>query len=468
MMKQNRRILRLFLLLLCSALLLAGCKKGPAPSYDTPVKTWQQQYDLGVRYLSDGNYEKAILAFTEAITIDPKRPEAYAGRAEAYRSTGNQEAAREDIQAVIELAPDFDFTPYRELEPIVEEVIIENTGPVANTRLLTSACIYDYYGTLSSSTALSYDAAGRMTEFFREEWVSFDGAQEYMTNRTVCAYDGQGNLLSVSNYRSHGGTDSQFHSYDGAGQRISTETYGNEELQERTSYEYSPEGLLTATYQTSEYDNELFVCQFSYNDASLLVQETRSLDGLTETITYEYDSQNRLIREAHTDFSVSYDYSLKPFVIKTSVYSSGDIYNEWQYLGQYLFDFYPNAVACDFDPDGYVTRIYPNDPADTSFYVELYYDEAGNLTGGAPTVEEMAETLKAIYNAGADPSLGTYEVYPDEVMETEAGWYFTVRFASTAENAQANVLVDTVFVDRMYQATDSAGNFLINLQDHFM
>ena len=38
--------------------------------------TWQEQYDRGVRYLEDGNYEEAIIAFTAAIEIDPKRAEA--------------------------------------------------------------------------------------------------------------------------------------------------------------------------------------------------------------------------------------------------------------------------------------------------------------------------------------------------------------------------------------------------------
>ena len=39
--------------------------------------TWQEQYDLGIRYLSEGNYEEAIIAFTAAIEIDPKQVDAY-------------------------------------------------------------------------------------------------------------------------------------------------------------------------------------------------------------------------------------------------------------------------------------------------------------------------------------------------------------------------------------------------------
>lgn len=56
--------------------------------------TWQEQYDLGVRYLSEGNYEEAIVAFTAAIEIDPKRPEAYAKAAEAYEVLGDLDSAR--------------------------------------------------------------------------------------------------------------------------------------------------------------------------------------------------------------------------------------------------------------------------------------------------------------------------------------------------------------------------------------
>ena len=61
----------------------------------TATAAWQEQYDLGVRYLSEGNYREAIIAFNAAIEIDPKRAEAYIGLADAYEAQGDVERARQ-------------------------------------------------------------------------------------------------------------------------------------------------------------------------------------------------------------------------------------------------------------------------------------------------------------------------------------------------------------------------------------
>ena len=85
------------LILSCMLLLTACGQSGEA---------WQEQYDLGVRYLSEGNYEEAVVAFTAAIEIDPKRPEAYIGRGDAYALSGDTEdnlsAAQADYEAAID------------------------------------------------------------------------------------------------------------------------------------------------------------------------------------------------------------------------------------------------------------------------------------------------------------------------------------------------------------------------------
>lgn len=91
-------------------LLLGLCACGQKET----APTWQEQYDLGIRYLSEGNYEEAIIAFTAAIEIDPKRPEGYLSLAEAYTGAGDADGAKnvlengfaatgsEDIRALLE------------------------------------------------------------------------------------------------------------------------------------------------------------------------------------------------------------------------------------------------------------------------------------------------------------------------------------------------------------------------------
>ena len=85
-MKKN--IICLVLLLILFG--ICGCAKK-----EEDVPAWQEQYDLGVRYLSEGNYEQAIIAFRAAIKIDPKQAVVYEGLASAYLGVGDYESAFE-------------------------------------------------------------------------------------------------------------------------------------------------------------------------------------------------------------------------------------------------------------------------------------------------------------------------------------------------------------------------------------
>lgn len=97
------------LIILCVPLpYLCACSRNTnEQANNTEQITWQEQYDLGVRYLSEGNYEESIIAFTAAIEIDPKRAEAYMRRGDAYVKSGETEenlaAAQGDYEMAIEL-----------------------------------------------------------------------------------------------------------------------------------------------------------------------------------------------------------------------------------------------------------------------------------------------------------------------------------------------------------------------------
>ena len=83
----NLRTAMVFLLALC--LLLTSCTVKSSGGGNA----WQEQYDLGVRYLSEGNYEEAVIAFTAAIEIDPNQVDAYRGLADAYLALGEYDLA---------------------------------------------------------------------------------------------------------------------------------------------------------------------------------------------------------------------------------------------------------------------------------------------------------------------------------------------------------------------------------------
>ena len=95
------KFLILFFVLIC-AIEMAGCSltsttqvaeteetSAEEDSLEVPEQkaiTWKEQYDLGMRYLEEGNYKEAVVAFTVAIEIEPNEAAVYLSRAKAYLS----------------------------------------------------------------------------------------------------------------------------------------------------------------------------------------------------------------------------------------------------------------------------------------------------------------------------------------------------------------------------------------------
>ena len=85
-----------FAVLLPICILLAACSQPSEDNSDnresdfTDQPSWQEQYDVGMRYLVEGSYMEAIVAFTAAIQIDPKQAAPYNGRAESYKLAAEQ------------------------------------------------------------------------------------------------------------------------------------------------------------------------------------------------------------------------------------------------------------------------------------------------------------------------------------------------------------------------------------------
>jgi tetratricopeptide (TPR) repeat protein len=86
-------------------LLLAACGQ--------KALTYEEQINLGQRFLEDGDYEQAIVAFTAAIRIEPKLSPAYVGLADAHKGLGQPEEAvaaiRQGVEAISDVASSGDL-----------------------------------------------------------------------------------------------------------------------------------------------------------------------------------------------------------------------------------------------------------------------------------------------------------------------------------------------------------------------
>lgn len=68
----------------------------------------RRYYEMGMRYLMDGKYGKAIIAFKKAVQLNDLFAEAYKGLAEAYKGKGDTEAHARYLQKAAEVYAQLD------------------------------------------------------------------------------------------------------------------------------------------------------------------------------------------------------------------------------------------------------------------------------------------------------------------------------------------------------------------------
>lgn len=202
----KKKLLFAFDLLLCFAVLIA-CAESETERSDF---TWQEQYDLGMRYLGEGNYEEAIIAFTAAIEIDPKQADAYLRLADAYLGSDDRDGARAVIERGLAAAEKTDAL--REwLSALPEEEGPADSREAAEgypaterqnhpngsytitewDRLgrLISAVYYGPDGALRNEMYYEYDENGKLASSTQHSY----GDNDVLTNRV---YDGRERIVS--------------------------------------------------------------------------------------------------------------------------------------------------------------------------------------------------------------------------------------------------------------------------------
>ena len=299
----TRRLSTLLLTVLL-ALSLGGCGGTKA------APTWQEQYDLGVRYLSEGNYEEAIIAFTAAIDIDPKRPEAYISLAQVYTAQGDTDnAVRILNQALSAIGENDAISAALEELTVPDDPVaawwenIQNEfptppiplGTVASTRADQQTGRYyenDANGNTVRSTETRDRGDGKLVKQVYQFYPNSSGEMKY---RTVITYDADsGECLGYS-----------MHTYDDTGRRLEDLSYQNDGYIVRKTSSYAgstvevsfdfvrydgQEGHWSHTHTMSDPRNETFVSGSGWGDAIQYVQ-----------IREEYYQNHKTLYEAKFD-----------------------------------------------------------------------------------------------------------------------------------------------------------------------
>lgn len=325
-----KRIVSL-LLTIVLALGLCSCGQNAAAS-------WQEQYDLGIRYLSEGNYQEAILAFTAAIEIDEKLPEAYIGRGDAYALSGDTEDNLSSAQADYEAA-----------------IALDETLPGG---WLGLADVYIRRGDYDKAMEVLWEALEKTgnDQSVADKLVEMEGGS---------FADSIGNVRRME-FKDAGGTVLWWHDYDcnEAGQEIRATVFdatGNQ-IDQWEGYEYDDQGrtIRSAGYSlnTGEFTT---ISESVYQDGYLMEHRQFSMDGMPSgSQQYEYDGKGNRTR------TIGYD-------------SNGGMIYYWTHTydrqGHQIRTDYYHADGVAY---GHCERTYGEDGEQTGVY---QYDSVGNLIG---------------------------------------------------------------------------------------
>ena len=316
--------------------------------------TWEEQYDLGIRYLSEGNYEEAIIAFTAAIEIDPKRAEAYVGRGDAYLGQGAADecltAAFMDYEAALKLDSSNAgaylgmaevYIARKQFDEAMEILRqgVEKTGDQRLTdRLaeLENGDIADYWRRTLKET--HYDGNGVLTC-----WFEYD-------------YNDQGQCVGITSYGPEGNQIQYIEQrYDEQGHMI----YGR--------YSLSSDGRMnggTYTYNSAGKWETIVLdsgtrLAFAYDSGNRQIREDfyDETGTLTGHITYEYGDNY----ERHNHYNVSGALEMYEIILSGEQgqrvrYEHHDADGTLTYYATDEYDADGNRIACNhYDADGNLT-----------------------------------------------------------------------------------------------------------------
>lgn len=357
MMKNYKKIL-LWVLSVNVMILMVGCKKNTSQDAENVIMeetlSWQEQYDLGIRYLEEGDYEAAVLAFTKAIEIDAKQAVIYVGRGDAYVLSGETEENLSLALADYEMAVSLD------------ELCAEAYLGLADVQIRQG----DYEKALELLKTGLEKTGNEEIENKIEEMESGNIADSQNRDRQCLRYDESGALVCREEY-----------TYDEKGLTSVASYNGAEEQLSYVDILYDEQGRWIQAYQRSRSDYETVFCKvtYEYDDAGNTVKRSEfAADGsLSGHETYERDVNGNLTRvnyygyqgqpELHLVEYEIYEYDSNGNCTKVSYYHADDSLSG--YLNQ------------EYDDRGNVIKEDQYDADGTPVSHDIYeYDTSGNCT----------------------------------------------------------------------------------------
>ncbi len=305
---------------------------------------WQESYDLGMRYLNEGNYVEAIIAFDKAIKIDLKQPMAYVGRADAHIASGETD----DNLAVA-------FADYT--------VAIELDETNANA-WLGLADVYIRQGEFDKAMETLQEALVKTNnaDIIADKLAEIENGNITDSSgniRRMNGYDENGNLLWYHIY-----------SYDEKGNRSAVTSYDNQNQQTgHVDIEYDSETKRSVGYHWSMNTGKIGKTEVIYDEKGNTV--IKKMDDGHE-IHYEYDEQGNQTKEMHYDNDILVEYS-------TMEYIDNLLIKKINYSAQGVYEGY---LTNEYNENGKLIKSAYYDANGTLYHYAIYsYDENGNMIG---------------------------------------------------------------------------------------
>lgn len=228
----------------------------------SPSGRLRKQLDLGQKYLEEMKYEEAVVAFNNAIEIDPMSVDAYLGLVEVYIRTGDFETALSYAQKGYDLTGD---------ERLKEKIdMIESGNITASNGWVMKRSRY-YSGKLICYMTYSYDLQGR-----KKTAALYNGANQ-LVGREDYEYNEQGR--EIVDWGEEYNADGSYVAL------CKTEREYNAEGREIRHKDYDGSGNLSSY---TEYDSEGRMIFNKYYDDS---------GNLESSSEFKYDSEGRLYKQ---------------------------------------------------------------------------------------------------------------------------------------------------------------------------